>query len=49
MKTLAAGRLRPAEAFEYVSMHKICSVTIGMVTTEEAEITTKIALKALSK
>ncbi|MFW9898613.1 MAG: hypothetical protein ACFFDO_05070 [Candidatus Thorarchaeota archaeon] len=49
MKTLAAGRLRPAEAFEYISKHKICSVTIGMVTTEEAEITTKIALKALSK
>jgi putative N-acetylmannosamine-6-phosphate epimerase len=49
MKTLAAGRLSPSEAFEYISKHNICSVTIGMVSTEEAEITTKIALNALSK
>ena len=49
MKTLAAGKLNPKEAYKYISKHNICSVTIGMVTTEEAEISTKIALKALSK
>ena len=49
MKTLAAGKLNPNEAYEYISKHNICAVTIGMVTTEEAEISTKVALEALSK
>lgn len=49
MKTLAAGKLEPKEAYEYISKHNICAVTIGMVTTEEAEISTKIALDALQK
>jgi len=49
MKTLAAGKLNPKEAYDYISKHNICAVTIGMVTTEEAEISTKIALEALSK
>jgi len=47
MKTLAAGKLEPQKAFDYISNHNICCVTIGMVTTEEAELSTKIALKAL--
>ena len=47
MKTLAAGKLDPKKAYEYISKHNICAVTIGMVTTEEAEISTKIALDAL--
>lgn len=47
MKTLAAGKLDPKKAYEYISKHNICAVTIGMVTTEEAEISTKIALEAL--
>ena len=49
MKTLAAGKLDPKKAYEYISKHNICAVSIGMVTTEEAEISTKIALEALSK
>ncbi|TFG01869.1 MAG: hypothetical protein EU540_02710 [Promethearchaeota archaeon] len=48
MKTLAAGKLDPKKAYEYISKHNICAVTIGMVTTEEAEISTKIALETLS-
>ncbi len=49
MKTLAAGKLDPKEAYEYISNHNICAVTIGMVTVEEAESSTKIALEALQK
>lgn len=49
MKTLAAGKLDPKKAYEYISKHNINAVTIGMVTTEEAEISTNIALEALSK
>jgi len=49
MKTLAAGFLDPITAYEYIAKHNICSVTIGMVTTEEAMISTKTAIKKLSK
>ena len=49
MKTLAAGKLDPNEAYEYISKHNVCAVTIGMVTVEEAEVSTKIALNALQK
>jgi len=49
MKTLAAGKLEPKEAYDYISKHNICAVTIGMVTVEEAESSTKIALEALQK
>jgi hypothetical protein len=47
MKTLAAGKLDPNEAYEYISRHNICCVTIGMVTAEEAKVSTEIALKVL--
>jgi len=47
MKTLAAGKLEPQKAFDYISNHNICCVTVGMVTTKQAEISTEIALKAL--
>jgi len=49
MKTLAAGKLNPKEAYEYISEHNICAVTIGMVKKEEAKISTKIALEAFCK
>ena len=49
MKTLDAGRLEPKKAFEYISQHNICAVAISMVETEEAKISTEIALKALQK
>jgi len=49
MKTLAAGKIEPQKAFEYISKHNICSVAIGMVSVEQAEISTKIALNALQK
>ncbi len=46
MKTLAAGKLDPEIAYDYISNHNICCASIGMVTTEEVNITTKFALKA---
>ncbi len=49
MKTLAAGKIEPQKAFDYISKHNICSVAIGMVSVEQAEISTKIALNALQK
>ena len=49
MKTLAAGQLEPQEAYQYIQKHNICAATIGMVTGEEARMTSKIALKALKK
>jgi len=49
MKTLAAGSLKPEIAYSYIGKHNICSVTIGMVEKNEAEVSTKIALKALNK
>lgn len=47
MKTLAAGKLDPNQAFDYVSQHNIYCVSIGMVTIEEAKVSTEIALRAL--
>jgi hypothetical protein len=49
MKTLAAGNLNPSKAFDYISKHNICSVTIGMVTIQEAEQSTKCALERLTQ
>jgi hypothetical protein len=49
MKTLAAGKIEPQEAYNYIAQHNICAVSIGMVTPEEAGISTKIALKALQR
>jgi len=49
MKTLAAGKLEPRKAYEYISKHNICCSTIGMVTVEEAKISTEIALNVLQK
>ena len=47
MKTLAAGKLDPKQAYDYISKHNICCTTIGMVSVEEARESTKIALKYL--
>ena len=47
MKTLSAGKSDVEVAYNYMSNHNICSVAIGMVTTEEAKHSTKIALNAL--
>ncbi len=47
MKTLAASKLDPEKAFDYISQHNICCVSIGMVTIEEAKVSTEIALKTL--
>jgi len=49
MKTLAAGNLNPIKAFDYISKHNICAVTIGMVTVQEAEESTKCALERLTQ
>ena len=49
MKTLAAGKLNPSKAFDYISKHNICSVAIGMVTAQEAEESTKCALERLTQ
>jgi len=48
MKTLSAGEIKPDIAFDYISNHNICAVTIGMVTTHQAEESTKTALKLLN-
>ncbi|MFX0138985.1 MAG: hypothetical protein ACFFDN_35415 [Candidatus Hodarchaeota archaeon] len=47
MKTLAAGDIKPDIAFQYISNHNICAVTIGMVTKQQAEESTEFALKFL--
>ena len=47
MKTLAAGKLKPEKAYEYIAQHNICSVVIGQVDVEEAKSSTKVALEAL--
>jgi hypothetical protein len=47
IKTLAAGKIEPEKAFDYVSQHNICAVAIGMVEVEEAKASTNIALEAL--
>lgn len=49
MKTLAAGRLDPIKAYDYISKHNICCVSIGMVSVEEAKVSTQIALNILQK
>jgi hypothetical protein len=49
MKTLAAGKLDPNKAYEYISKHNICCTTIGMVSVNEARESTKMALKSLKK
>ena len=47
MKTLAAGKLDPKIAFEYIAKHNICAVTVGMVDVQEAQNATEIALQAI--
>jgi len=47
MKTLAAGKIEPQLAYDYIAKNNICSVSIGMVTPEEAKTSTTIALNAL--
>jgi len=48
MKTMSAGKSDVNEAYNYISKHNICAVTIGMVTSEEAKLSTEVALKSLS-
>ncbi len=48
MKTLAAGEIKPDVAFQYIANHNICAVTIGMVSKQQAEESTEIALKSLN-
>ncbi len=47
MKTLAAGKLPPQKAYDYIKKHNIKAVTIGMVSVEEAKESTQIALNSL--
>jgi len=49
MKTFAAGKIEPQQAYDYISKHNIHAVVIGMVEVKEAKIATDIALKALQK
>ena len=49
MKTLAAGKINPIKAYDYISKHNICCVSIGMVSVEEAKVSTQIALNILQK
>ncbi len=47
MKTLGAGKIDPETAYAYIAKHNICCATIGMVTVEEVNTTTKFALEGL--
>ncbi|MHA2039121.1 MAG: hypothetical protein ACW972_01435 [Promethearchaeota archaeon] len=49
MKTLAAGKIEPIKAYDYIAKHNIRAVIIGMVEVEEARNVAEIALKALQK
>jgi hypothetical protein len=49
MKTLAAGKLDPKSAYDYISNHNLCCASIGMVTPEETKTTTELALIAFRK
>ena len=49
MKTLAAGKLDINQAYEYISAHNICCVSIGMVSVQEAKESTEIVLKYIQK
>jgi len=48
MKTLAAGQIKPDYAFQYITNHNICAVTIGMVTQQQAEESTILALNSFN-
>jgi hypothetical protein len=48
MKTLAAGSITPEIAYEYISQHNICAVSIGMVSVKQAQESTSLALKKLT-
>jgi putative N-acetylmannosamine-6-phosphate epimerase len=48
MKTIAAGKIEPNKAYEYISKHNIKCVTIGLVTVEQAQESTELALKMLA-
>jgi len=49
MKTLAAGKIEPKMAYEYIANHNIRAVVIGMVDVDEARNVAEIALNALQK
>jgi hypothetical protein len=49
MKTLGAGKVDPETAYAYIAEHNICCAAIGMVSSEEVNITTKFALEGLKK
>lgn len=49
MKTLAAGKIDPKTAYDYISKHNIHGVTIGMVNIQDAQSSTKFALEFLNK
>jgi len=49
-KVLAAGRIRPREAVEYISkLDFVDSIAIGVASVEEAEETFKIAIQTFNK
>ncbi len=49
MKTLAAGRLDPKRAYQYIQKHNISAVAIGVVSVQQAIESTQIALKVLKE
>ena len=48
MKVLAAGRLKPKEAFQYISHHRLKAVIIGAVQKDEIREATHYALQYLT-
>ncbi|MBD3230327.1 MAG: hypothetical protein GF329_19265 [Candidatus Lokiarchaeota archaeon] len=49
MKSLAAGKLNPRDAFEYLASHNISGVSVGLISHKEIKETVPAALEALTK
>ena len=49
MKTLAAGKISPEEAYSYIKNHNISAVTIGLVSKDQIAETVPLALKHLKR
>lgn len=49
MKTLAAGKIKPEDAYNYIEKHNISAITVGFVSETEILETVPIALKHLKR
>ena len=49
MKTLAAGKISPEEAYSYIKNYEISAITVGLVSKDQIAETVPIALKHLKR